>query len=252
MVIAISGKGGTGKTTVAALIIRELTADGPVLAVDADPNSNLGEQLGMEVEGTIGDIREEVLEELPPGMTKDRYLELRIQETLTEGKGVDLLTMGRPEGPGCYCYVNHLLRGFLDRLARNYGHVVIDNEAGMEHLSRRTTRDVDWLLVVSDPSVASLKAALRIRELSEKLKLGIRKKGLVLNRTDGELSPLQEEWAKRAGLEVVGTVPEDRTVVEYSLEGRPLVELPEDSTAARAISEIVRSLKEVRCRYRMP
>ncbi|HID11122.1 MAG TPA: carbon monoxide dehydrogenase, partial [Candidatus Latescibacteria bacterium] len=142
MIVAVSGKGGTGKTTIAALLVRKLMRmDGPVLAVDADPNSNLGEQLGMEVGETIGDIREEVLEEeLPPGMTKDRYLELRIQETLTEGEGVDLLTMGRPEGPGCYCYVNHLLRGFLDRLSKNYRHIVVDNEAGMEHLSRRTTR----------------------------------------------------------------------------------------------------------------
>lgn len=243
MTIAVSGKGGTGKTTVAALIIRELMRDGPVLAVDADPNSNLGEQLGMDVEETVGDIREEVIErEIPPGMTKDRYMELRLQETLVEGESVDLLTMGRPEGPGCYCYPNYLLRAFLDKLVGNYKHVVVDNEAGMEHLSRRTTRDLDWLLVVSDPSVASLKAALRIRELSEKLKLGIRKKGLVLNRTDGGLSPLQEEWVERTGLEVVGTVPEDESVMEYSLEGRPLVELPEDSPAAKAISEIVRSL----------
>lgn len=244
MTIAVSGKGGTGKTTVAALIIRELMRDGPVLAVDADPNSNLGEQLGLRVEETIGDIREEVIEkEVPPGMTKDRYMELRLQETLSEGKGVDLLTMGRPEGPGCYCYPNYLLRAFLDKLIGNYRHTVVDNEAGMEHLSRRTTRDTDWLLVVSDPSVASIKAAMRIRELSEKLKLGIRKKGLVLNRIDGELSPIQEEWVERTGLEVVGKVPEDEVVEEYSLKGRPLVELPDDSPAAEAISEIVELLR---------
>ena len=244
MIVAVSGKGGTGKTTIAALLVRKLMRmDGPVLAVDADPNSNLGEQLGMEVGETIGDIREEVLEEeLPPGMTKDRYLELRIQETLTEGEGVDLLTMGRPEGPGCYCYVNHLLRGFLDRLSKNYRHIVVDNEAGMEHLSRRTTRNVDWLLVVSDPSAASLKAALRIRELSDRLKLGVRRKGLVLNRAGEELSPVQEEWARGTGLEVVGRVPEDWMVQEFGLEGRPLIELPEEAPAVRAVSEIVRLL----------
>jgi len=244
LIIAVSGKGGTGKTTVAALLVRELALrDGPVLAVDADPNSNLGEQLGMEVGETIGDIREEVLEEeLPPGITKDRYLEMRVQEVLAEGKGMDLLTMGRPEGPGCYCYVNHLLRGFLDRLVGNYRHVVIDNEAGMEHLSRRTTRDVDWLLVVSDLSIASLKAAGRIRELSEKLKLEVKRRGLVLNRTGGGLSPLQEEWISKTGLEVVGRIPEDRMIWEYSVNGRPLIELPEDSQAVRAVSEIVGSL----------
>jgi len=244
LIIAVSGKGGTGKTTVAALLVRELALrDGPVLAVDADPNSILGEQLGMEVEETIGDIREEVLEEeLPPGITKDRYLEMRVQEVLAEGKGMDLLTMGRPEGPGCYCYVNHLLRGFLDRLVGNYRHVVIDNEAGMEHLSRRTTRDVDWLLVVSDLSIASLKAAGRIRELSEELKLEVKRRGLVLNRTGGELSPLQEEWISKTGLEVVGRIPEDRMIWEYSVNGRPLMELPEDSQAVRAVSEIVGSL----------
>ncbi|MHB9090935.1 MAG: ATP-binding protein, partial [Chloroflexota bacterium] len=157
--IAVAGKGGTGKTTLAALLIRYLRENqvGSVLAIDADPSSNLNQALGMSVEHSVGDIREEMLEKvgknaMEPGMAKADYLEYRIQESLVEGSGVDLLAMGRPEGPGCYCAANNMLRVSVDRLAKNYDFVVIDNEAGLEHLSRRTTRDVDVLLVVSDPT----------------------------------------------------------------------------------------------------
>jgi CO dehydrogenase maturation factor len=187
MVIAISGKGGVGKTTLAALTIRWLKerGKGPVLAVDADPNSNLNEHLGLPVAETIGDIREETqaaLQNLPPSMTKEMYLSMRIQECIVESRGLDLLSMGRQEGPGCYCYINHLLRGYLDGLHKHYAHVVIDNEAGMEHLSRRTTQNVDALLVVSDLSQVGLQAAGRIRDLARKLQLKVGHSYLVLNR----------------------------------------------------------------------
>jgi len=159
-----------------------------------------------------------------------------------ESRGVDLLTMGRQEGPGCYCYVNHLLRGYLDGLSKNYGYVVVDNEAGMEHLSRRTTQNVDFLLVVSDPSAASLKAAERIRDLASKLQLKIGRRYLVLNRTNGDLSSYQQEAVTRTGLELLGMVPSDEAVQEFSFTGRPLVELPEETVAVQAVGRILEKL----------
>lgn len=189
--IAVSGKGGVGKTTFAALAVRHLSeATGEVvLAVDADPNYNLGAKLGTDPGRTLGDLREEMMargEEPPPGMSKHEYIDYQIRLALKEGKGFDLLTMGRQEGPGCYCYVNNMLRMFIDRLAEKYAYVVIDNEAGMEHLSRRTTRSSDTLFVVSDRSKAALDGATRIARLADEMKLQIRRKALVLNMADPE------------------------------------------------------------------
>ena len=174
--IAVAGKGGTGKTTLAALLVEELRRRGTVLAVDADPNCNLGEALGMEVERTIGQLRDEVLEriaDLPPGVPKDQILELGLHECLVEDEGVDLLVMGHGEGPKCYCMVNHVLRRVIQTLKGNYRYVVLDNEAGMEHLSRRTTQDVDALLVVAEPTPVSLRSARRIPGIAEELKLRV-------------------------------------------------------------------------------
>lgn len=189
--IAVSGKGGVGKTTFAALAVRHLSeATGEVvLAVDADPNFNLGAKLGTDPGRTVGDLREEMTargEEPPQGMSKHEYIDYQIRLALREGKGFDLLTMGRQEGPGCYCYVNNMLRTFVDRLADKYSHVVIDNEAGMEHLSRRTTRSSDTLFVVSDRSKAALDGAARIARLADEMKLQIKRKALVLNMADAE------------------------------------------------------------------
>jgi len=193
MIIALSGKGGVGKTVIAALLIKVLrdSGNGAVFAVDADPNSCLADYLGLTVDETIGNIREETLKnigKIPAGMTKDRWISCRVQECIVESTGVDLLVMGRPEGPGCYCYVNNILRNFMDSYSPNYPYTVIDNEAGMEHLSRRTARKIDYLLIVSDLTPAGLKAALRIRELSCELNLVVGRAGLVLNRADSPLS----------------------------------------------------------------
>ena len=255
--IAVSGKGGVGKTTVAALLIRLLKEQrkGPVLAVDADPNSNLNELLGLPTPETIGDIREETqqaLLNLPPTMTKETYLSLRIQECILESTGFDLLTMGRQEGPGCYCYINHLLRGYLDGLHRNYRYVVIDNEAGMEHLSRRTTQNVDLLLIVSDVSQASLQAAGRIHKLAHHLKLKIGRSYLLLNRVPASalrersspnpiaaLPPTVEANLAATGLDLLGLIPRDDWLEEFSLTARPIWDLPEDSLALRTLAGLL-------------
>lgn len=238
--IAVSGKGGTGKTTVAVLIVRYLLDHNrrPIFAVDADPNANLGLNLGVSVNGTIGQLREDILKEgetLPAGMSRVEYFRYRMQDLIVEADGFDLLTMGRGEGPECYCAVNHMLRTFLDELDRKYRYLVVDNEAGMEHLSRRTTQNVDLLLAVSGPSVVDLRAAKRIRELSEELNLVVRRKGLLLNRVDGPLSETQRAAMSETGLEVWGSIPSDDSVLERSLVGQPILNLPNDSPALVAM-----------------
>jgi CO dehydrogenase maturation factor len=246
----VAGKGGTGKTTVAALLIRYLLEEreGPILAIDADPASNLYMVLGMEMEQTIGEIREEMLDlvqssgalagSMPGGMSKQEYLDYQVQMALTEGERVDLLAMGRPEGPGCYCAANQMLRVIVDRLERQYGYVIIDNEAGMEHLSRRTTRDVDVLMLVTDPTQRGIVAARQMHEMVPELEIGVSTVCLVVNRLRGELpSPLAEAIA-RSGLELVGTVPEDPSMAEFEFTGRPLIELPADTPVYRSVVEI--------------
>lgn len=242
--IAIAGKGGTGKTTLAALIIRQLVRAGkkPILAVDADANANLHEALGMEQPESIADIMHQVnnnLQPLPAGMTKDQYLAFRVHQSLAEGDDMDLLVMGGPEGPGCYCYVNNLLRGFIEELRKNYPFMVMDNEAGLEHLSRRTTQNVDVLLITSDASVRGIRSAGRIRELVESLNLGIKKMYLVVTKTVNEALPALREEIEKTGLELAGTVPMDEEVYRYDLEGKPLVSLPEESPAVKAVRDIL-------------
>ncbi|MBI4495465.1 MAG: AAA family ATPase [Deltaproteobacteria bacterium] len=240
-VFAVAGKGGTGKTTLAALIIRHLRNRnrGPVLAVDADPNSNLAEALGVKAAQSLGKTREDFQgskSQLPPGMTKDIYLEMKLHEILVESPGVDLMVMGRPEGPGCYCYANHILRRHLDFLASNYPFVVMDNEAGMEHLSRRTTQGVDHLLFLSDYSIRGVRTVGRIRELIEELRLSIREKHLVVDRAPAELAPAFRKEMELQGIPLLGTVPLDPLILEYDLEGKPLLELPEGSSAVAAVA----------------
>jgi len=244
--IALSGKGGVGKTTIAALVVRHLVArgNGPVFAVDADPNSNFADQLGVTEYGTVGDLREELLKDrdsLPAGMSKADFIGYRIQEIVVESRGFDLLNMGRPEGPGCYCYVNSLLREFLDSRAKSYRYAVVDNEAGMEHLSRRTTRDVDSLLVVSDLTPVSLAAAFRIGDLARSLELKIRQVGLLLNRTDTVPDAVADR-AREAGLPILGCVPEDPEVLARSRGGSPLLAIGEESAASRAVAGIIETI----------
>lgn len=243
--IALAGKGGTGKTTVAALLIKILTEQnaGTVLAIDADPSTNLNLVLGMPLDSTVGSIREGMLAQIDargnvaasPGMTKHEYLDYQIALALEEGQSVDLLAMGRPEGPGCYCPVNHILRQIIDQMGRSYDYVVMDNEAGMEHLSRRTTQDVDKLLVVTDPTVRGVVAASRIIELCDELSIAVRETYLIINRLSGEMPPPLSQAVDDLGIELAGVIPYDPDLVAYDAVGRPLFELSRDSAAYQAV-----------------
>lgn len=256
--IAVAGKGGTGKTTIAALLIQYLVENrsGSVLAIDADPSTNLNLALGVPIYETVGDIREETLQEVQSGsslsgMSKPDYLDLRIQQALVEERGFDLLAMGRPEGPGCYCAANNILRLSIDRLAKSYDYVVIDNEAGLEHLSRRTTRDVDLLLIVSDPTVRGIIAAGRAAQLIHELRTWVGDIRLVINRVpkdeEGKLSlaPEVEEAIAQNGLKLAGLIPEDPAVGEYDAKGLPLIKLPPHTPVRLAVEKIIKSLPEL-------
>ncbi len=232
--IALAGKGGTGKTTVAGMVVRYLVEKGkkPVLAVDADPNANLNEVLGLEVRDTIGDAREDMKKgKVPAGMTKDVFISMRLEEAVMDAEGYDLIVMGQPEGSGCYCAANSLLAGFLEKLSNNYPYIVMDNEAGMEHISRLTTKNVDVLLVVSDTSRRGLEAAIRIDKLSRELNIGVSKSYLIINQAKEAPSASVLGILEKEGLALGGVIPEDQTVYEYDLNGRPTMELPKDNPA---------------------
>jgi len=245
--IAVAGKGGIGKTTVSGLLIRLLIERGmtPLLAVDADPNSNLGEVIGVEAERSIGTLQAETLKrihDLPAGVPLGRHLEYELHQAIAEGEGVDLLVMGHGEGPGCYCAVNHILRRYLETLRSAYRATVLDNEAGMEHLSRRVSSGIDVLLVVSDSNPISLRAAGRIQRMADDLELKIRRRVLVLNSVADELSPRAHEEVGRTDLEVVGRVPFDPGVHRLSQEGRPIGELPAEAPALLEVSKVLDEL----------
>jgi len=239
--IALAGKGGTGKTTVAGMLIKYLIKTGktPVLAVDADSNANLNEVLGLEVDDTLGGAREEMKKGIVPnGMTKDIFMDMKLQQAIIEDDGYDLIVMGQPEGPGCYCAANTLLTGFLEKLTSNYPYIVMDNEAGMEHISRLTTSNVDILLTISDTSRRGLQAAMRIDNLAKSLNIGVSKSYLVINQTKDAIPDMALNMIKEKGIDLAGTIPEDHTVYEYDLNGRPTIEMPEDSPAVRAAFSI--------------
>lgn len=242
--IAVSGKGGTGKTTIAGFLVRYLLEKGkkPVLAVDADANSNLNEVLGVEIRSTIGEARDLMKKDVPVGMTKDVWFEYKIQEALIEKEGFDLIAMGRPEGPGCYCAANTLARKCIDLLAGNYAYIVIDNEAGMEHFSRMTTRNVDLLFLISDPSVRGVITAARIRDLIKELNLKVGQSFLLLNRVQDGLQPAITSQAEELSLPVAGTIPADPLVYECDLEGRPTFTLPKDAKALQSSWEVFEKL----------
>jgi CO dehydrogenase maturation factor len=242
--IAVAGKGGTGKTSVASLVIRYILKNnlGTVLAVDADPNSNLAENLGLEVRQTVGRILNEFQGEkinIPPGMTKEAYLEYQLNVAITESKGLDLITMGRGEGPECYCYPNVVIRKLIDEWAHNYAFVVMDNEAGMEHLSRRTTQNVDELLLVSDHSVKGLRAIARVRDLVKELALVVKRESVIVNQVPGEVDPLLRQEMERLGIVPAATIPVDEELVRYDLEQKPLYDLPDTSRAVAAVNELM-------------
>lgn len=242
--VAMAGKGGTGKTTVAGLLIGFLLRKGfqPILAVDADANANLNEVLGVEVHATVGEAREGMKGDLPPGMTRDLFMEMKLEQALVEAEGYDLMVMGRPEGAGCYCHANTLLSKYMDRLCDNYKVVVMDNEAGMEHISRLVSRRADLLLIVSDPTQRGLQAATRIRDLARELNLDIGKAYLIINRVKDGLPPAVKEAVEAAGLNLAGCVPEDAVLCDYDTQGRPTVGLPEDSVSIKALNAIFEKL----------
>ncbi len=246
-IIAVAGKGGTGKTVIASLLLKFLTENeqqGRVLAIDADPATCLPSTVGVTVEKTIGDVREEIASPsqvfFSEDMPTDMLLEYKIEEILVNAPRFSVLAMGHSEGPGCYCLINDMLRHFIDKLSSRYSTILIDCEAGLEHLSRRTTRDVDTLLVVSDPTKRGIDTAASIKQLAEKLRINIRRIYLVVNKVteDEDVQRVLPELIKESGLELVGTVPEDENIRAYDLVGKPILELPEDSKAVVAVKGI--------------
>lgn len=238
--IGLAGKGGTGKTTLAGMLIKYLVEreKTPVLAVDADSNSNLNEVLGLTVTDTLGDAREEMKRGVATGMTKDVFMEMKLEQAVVEATGFDLIVMGRPEGAGCYCAANTLLTVYLEKLINNYRYVVMDNEAGMEHISRLTTNHIDILLVVSDASRRGIQAAARILELTGELNLDIGRNLVLVNQArDGQLENIKQT-VEQYNMDLTGVIPEDHLIAEFDLKGKPTMELGPDSMALRAAYEI--------------
>jgi CO dehydrogenase maturation factor len=249
--VAIAGKGGTGKTTIAALLIKLLSQKGLVLAVDADPSTNLNQALGLSLEDnkTVGRIREKMTDDVSKGrfsptIAKQEYLFSKIMESLVESKGFDLLAMGRPEGPGCYCASNEFLRVSLDKLVKDYkyDYIVMDCEAGMEHISRQTTRDVDFLLIMSDPTIRGITTAARMKDLIGELRSKIGKVGLIINRVKGELSTEIKRAIDESGLQVITLIPEDSNMATLEMKGRPITELPQESPLQLKVKEMIEGL----------
>lgn len=243
-IIAFAGKGGVGKTTVASLVIRHLSLNNktPILAVDADPNSNLGETMGLDVPTTVGDIRENFMRDpqgVPSGMDKTNYLETLVEQALIEKSAFDLLVMGRQEGQGCYCMVNNILNKFTDRLMANYQYMVVDNEAGMEHLSRRTSGRVDMLYLITDYSLRGLRALRRIHQMMDGLKLKVEASGIVVTRAPKKLSDAFMNEVKEIGVPVVGIIPDDPALLDFDMEKRSLLELPDSSPSVQAIDTLL-------------
>lgn len=247
-VIAMAGKGGTGKTTIAGFLIKYLVQKGkaPILAVDADSNTNLNEVLGISIKATLGTAREEMKDGVvQQGMTKQMFMEMKLAEAVVEGEGFDIIAMGRPEGAGCYCAANTLLSMYLGKLIDNYSYMVMDNEAGMEHISRLTTNNVDVLLIVSDPSIRGIETAGRINTLVDDLRVRAAKRFLIINQArDGLTDSLQEAIVKH-GLNLAGTMPKDDLLYDFDMKGNPTVNLPDDNPALSTAFEIFDKIIEV-------
>lgn len=247
-VIAMAGKGGTGKTTIAGFLIKYLIQKGkiPILAVDADSNTNLNEVLGVSVKATLGKAREEMKEGIvKQGMTKQMFMEMKLAEAIVEGDGFDLIAMGRPEGAGCYCAANTLLSMYLGKLIDNYSYMVMDNEAGMEHISRLTTNNVDVLLIVSDPSIRGIETAGRINTLVGDLKVRAAKRFLIINQARDGLTDFLQEAIVKHGLNLAGTMPKDDLLYDFDMNGTPTINLPDDNPALSTAFDIFDKIIEV-------
>ena len=248
--IAVAGKGGVGKTTTCGMLIDYLckTGKGPLLVVDADANSNLNEVLGVDVETSIGAIREEMAQAeqkgtVPAGMTKADYAEFKFNSALIEEDDYDMLVMGRTQGKGCYCYVNGVLKTQIDKYAKNYNYVVIDNEAGLEHVARGTLPKVDTMLLISDSSRRGIQAVARVAEMVEELELKPGRMGLIVNRAPGGVldAGILEEIQKH-GLELLGVLPQDEEIYRCDCAGIPSAKLPEGNGVKTALRGILQSL----------
>jgi len=242
--IAIAGKGGSGKTSTASLIARYLKRNNlvPILAVDADGNANLGESLGLTVDKTIGSIIATFNDDkisIPSGLTKGAFLELKLNEAIVESKGLDLISMGRGEGTGCYCYPNTVLKKFIDELKDNYAYMVMDNEAGMEHLSRRTTENIDELFIVSDHSVKGVRTVSRIIQLIEELKLVVGRQSVIINRVPQALDRYVIQELEQLNIKPITTIPLDNRIHQYDLEKKSLLDLPDSSEAVKAVGKLM-------------
>jgi len=247
--IAIAGKGGVGKTAISAILVDFLSSKGIVLAVDADPSTNLNDALGVNVENTVGRTREKMTDEIKEGRltiaaSKQEILDARIHESLVETPRFDLLAMGRPEGRGCYCAANHMIRFSIDKLAKNYDYVVMDCEAGLEHISRQTTQDIDFLLAITDPTMRGLNTAIRLRQLIAEMRTEV-KAGvfLVINRIKNGLPVEIKDAVVKSGMVLVATIPEDPNISDLDVKGKPLTALPLDSPFRRAVQEMLFKLK---------
>lgn len=250
LVIAVSGKGGVGKTTTTALMAKILSESNPerdILVIDANPDSNLADVLGLPVTRTVGMVTNDLKKsleksEIPPTMTKEDILETRIFEILSETPSFDLLVMGRGEGEGCYCPVNAFLTHIIDRLVGNYDLTLMDMEAGLEHLSRRTDRDVDIMIVVTDPSSMGLKTARRIKEVAKEVQIDFKKLYLIGNRFKQEMELKLREESQKLGYDFAGIIPTDDNIFTHNLSGKPLLSLPSDSPAIPATKQILRRI----------
>lgn len=247
--IAIAGKGGVGKTAISAILVDFLSSKGIVLAVDADPSTNLNDALGVNVENTVGRTREKMTDEIKEGRltmaaSKQEILDARIHESLVETNSFDLLAMGRPEGRGCYCAANHMIRFSIDKLAKNYDYVVMDCEAGLEHISRQTTQDIDFLLAITDPTMRGLNTAIRLKKLIGEMRTAV-KAGvfLVINRIKNGLPVEIKDAVVKSGMVLVATIPEDPYISDLDVKGKPLTALPLDSQFRRAVQEMLFKLK---------
>jgi CO dehydrogenase maturation factor len=243
--IALSGKGGVGKTFISSMLVKRLSERGSVLAIDADPDSNLPQALGVAVKRSVGQSREDIINapmRSPVTNDKQGHLEQSIHQSIEEFPQFSIIVMGRSEGEGCYCAVNHVIRGVIDTRARGYDFTVIDCHAGLEHLSRRTTRDVDIMLVVVEPTKNSVQTAKRVMEIAKELHIQFGKVLVVANRVTPENRPRVDEQAGESGIEIAVYVPFDPVVGQYDGMGKPVSEIPRDSPAAKAVDEIVQRI----------